>query len=78
MQPKICQHQINLTGVSNGELHDLTNRLTDRVMAYGTEVSTEKSKIMTNSMNNISAVISINSQKVEEATSFEYLRATLC
>ena len=42
------------------------------------ELSTEKSKIMTNSMNNISAVISINSQKVEEATSFEYLRATLC
>ena len=65
-------------GGSIAELQDLTTRLTDRARACGMEVSTEKSKIMTNSMNNISAVISINSQKVEEATSFEYLRATLC
>ena len=35
----------------------------------GTEVSTEKSKIMTNSINNISADISMNSQKLEEVTS---------
>ncbi|WP_419624492.1 hypothetical protein [Thiolapillus sp.] len=65
-------------GGSIAELQDLTTRLTDRARAYGMEVSTEKRKIMTNSMNNISAVISINSQKVEEATSFKYLRATLC
>ena len=32
-----------------------TNRLIDRATAYGMEVSTEKSKIITNSMNNISA-----------------------
>ena len=42
------------------------------------EVSTEKSKIMTNSTNNISAQISMNSQKLEEVTSFKHLGATLC
>ena len=60
------------------ELQDLTNRLVDRVTAYGTEVSTEKSKTMTNSTNNLSADISMNGQKLEEVTSFKYLGATLC
>ena len=41
-------------------------------------VSTEKSKIMTNSTNNISADISMNGQKLEEVTSFKFLGATLC
>ena len=47
-------------------------------MAYGVEVSTKKSKIMTNSMNNFSADISMNGQKLEEETSFKYLGPTLC
>ena len=42
------------------------------------EVGTEKSKVMTNSMNNISADISMNGQKLEEVTSFKCLGATLC
>ena len=42
------------------------------------EVSTGRSKIMTNSMNNTSADISMNGQKLEEVTSFKYLGATLC
>ena len=42
------------------------------------EVRTENSKIMTISMNNISADISMNSQKLEEVISFKYLGATLC
>ena len=42
------------------------------------EISTEKGKIMTNSMNGISADISRNGQKSQEVTSFKYLRATLC
>ena len=54
---------------------DLTNRLVDRARAYGMKVSTEKSKIMTNSSNNINAGISMNSQKLEEVTSFKYLGA---
>ena len=50
----------------------------DRATAYGKEVSTKKSKIMTHSTNNISADISINGKKLEEVTSFKYLGATLC
>ena len=69
---------ISLMGGSKGELKDLTNRLVDGATAYGMEVSTEKSKIMTNSTNNISADISMNGQKLEEPTSFKYLGATLC
>ena len=53
---------IDLTGGSSSELRDLTNRLVDRATAYRMEVSTEKNKIMTNSKNNISIVISMNSQ----------------
>ena len=41
-------------------------------------VSTEKSKIMTKSTIDISADISMNSQKLEEVTSFKYLEASLC
>ena len=65
-------------GGSNGEFQDLTNRLVDRATAYGMEVSTEKSKIMTNSTNNISAYISIYCQMLRKVTSFNYLEATLC
>ena len=65
-------------GSSNGELHRLANRIADRATACGMEVGTEKSKIMTNSTNNISADISMNDQKLEEVTSFKYLGATLC
>ena len=69
---------IDLRGRSNGEFQDLTNRLVDRTKAYGMEVSTGKSKIMTNSMNNIGADIIMNGQNLEEVTSFKYLGATLC
>ena len=47
-------------------------------IAFRMEVSTEKSKIMTNSLNNISADINMNDQKLEDMTSFKYLGATLC
>ena len=50
----------------NSELQYLTNRLVDRATAYGKEVSREKRKIMNNSMNNISAGIRMNGQKLEE------------
>ena len=42
------------------------------------EVSTEKSKTLTNSMNNIRADISMSGQKLVEVTSFKYLGATQC
>ena len=65
-------------GVSDGEHQDLTNRLVDRATAYRMEVSTEKSKIVTNSTNNIGAGINMNGQKLEDVTSIKYLGATLC
>ena len=52
--------------------------LTDRATACGMEVSTEKSKIMNNSMNIASADISMNSQKLEQMTSSKYLGAAQC
>ena len=42
------------------------------------EVSTEKSKIMTNITNTISADINKNGQKLKEVASFKYRGATLC
>ena len=62
---------IDLMGGSSGELQDLTNRLTDRATAYGVEVSTEKSKIMTSSTNFISIDISTNGQKLEGGDQFQ-------
>ena len=53
-------------GGSSGELQELTKRLIDGATTYGMEVSIEKCKIMTNSMNNIHADISMNHQKLEE------------
>ena len=77
MQPTIyLRHRCYSS--SNGELQDLTNRLVDRATAYVAEVSTEMSKIMTNSTNNFGADNSMNGQKLAEVTSFKYLGATLC
>ena len=42
------------------------------------EVSTEKSKIMTNSTNKISADMSRKGRELEEVTSFKCLGAILC
>ena len=61
---------IDLMDSKNRELQDLTNRLVDRATAYVQEVSTEKSKIMTNSTNTISTNISMNGQRLAEVTSF--------
>ena len=68
---------IDLEGGSSGEREDLTNRLIDTTTAYGMEVSTEKSKIMINIMNNISADICMNGKKLGEVTTFKYLGASL-
>ena len=68
---------IDLMGGRNDELQDLTNCLVDRATAYGKDVSTENSKIMTISMNDISTDVSMNGQKLEEMISFKYLGAAL-
>ena len=64
---------IDLMGGSSGELQDLTNRPEDRAMVYMLEVSTKKSKSKTIGTNNISADVSMNRQKLEQAASFKYL-----
>ena len=56
---------IELMDGSSDEFQDLTNRLVDRARTHGMEVSTEKSKIMTNYMNNICVDISMNGEKLE-------------
>ena len=76
MQPTICRRHCAVGG-SNGEPKDLTNRLIDRATAHGMEVSTEKTKIVTNSANNITEDIGMNGQKLEEVTNYMYLGATL-
>ena len=69
---------IDLMNGSNGELRDLTNRLIDRATAYGIKFSTEKSKIMIDSTQNIGADFSTNGLKLEDLTNFKHLGATLC
>ena len=63
---------------SDGELQDLTKGIVEIAAACGMEVSTEKSKTMTNSTNNISSDISMICQKLEDIASVRYLGATLC
>ena len=55
---------------SSNELQDLTNILVARARAYGMEVSTEMSKVIVNSTNEISVNINMNGQPLEEVTSF--------
>ena len=50
-------NEIDFMDGSNGELQDLTNKFAERATAYGMGVSTEKSKIMTNSTNNIRQIL---------------------
>ena len=57
---------IDLMGSSNNELQDLTNRLATSAGAYGMEVSTEKSKVMVNSLTNFNANITMNGEPLEE------------
>ena len=68
----------SIAGGRNDGIQDINNRLVDRATAYGMEVSTEKSKIVTSSTNNIRADIAINGQALEEVTSIKYLGATPC
>ena len=68
---------IDLMGGSSKELQDLTNSLVAKAGDYGMEVSTEKSKVMVNSTNNISTNINMNGEQLEEVISFKYFGATL-
>ena len=59
------------------ELQNLTDSLSGRACAYGMEISTEKSKIMVNSINCDSADIHMNGEMLEEVNQFKYLGSIL-
>ena len=47
-------------------------------MDIWSESQQREERVMTSSINNISAEYSMNGQKLEEVTSFKYLGASLC
>ena len=51
----------------------LVDRLNKAPTAYGMEISTEKTKLMTNNTSGINTKIKVNGQKLETVTSFKYL-----
>ena len=65
-------NDIHLMGGSNFRTSS-TDSLKESETARGTGISTEKSKIMTNSRSNIFADISMNGQRLKEVTSLKYL-----
>ena len=55
------------------ELANLVERLDKASTAYGMEISSKKTKLMTNNTSGINTKIKVNGQKVETVTSFKYL-----
>ena len=55
------------------ELSKLVECLDKASTAYGTEINTEKTKLMTNNTSGINTEIKVNGQKIETDTSFKYL-----
>ena len=55
------------------ELANLVEHLDKASTAYGMEISTKKTKIMTNNTSGINKEIKVNGQKLETVTSFKYL-----
>ena len=55
------------------ELAKLVECLDKAFTAYGTEISAEKTKLMTNNTIGINTEIKVNGQKLETVTSFKYL-----
>ena len=59
------------------ELAKLVEHLNKKPTAYGTDISAEKTKLMTNNTKSINKEIKVNEQKLETATSFKYLGSLL-
>ena len=68
---------IDLMGGNNDELQELTDRLSNSARECGMEISSEKNKVMVNSIDNTTVQISMNGQQLEEVMAFKYLGATL-
>ena len=64
---------INGLAKEEEELAKLAERLDKVSTAYGMEISTEKTKLMTNNTSGINKEIKVNGQKLETVTSFKYL-----
>ena len=64
----------NIDGLAGDEeeLANFVERLDKAFTAYGTEISAEKTKLMTNNTSGINAEIKVNGQKLEAVTSFKY------
>ena len=59
------------------ELVKLVERLNKASTAFGTEISAEKTKLMTNNTSGINIEIKVNGQKLETVTSFKYLGSVI-
>ncbi|WP_419586825.1 reverse transcriptase domain-containing protein, partial [Thiolapillus sp.] len=59
------------------ELSNLVQQLDKKPTAYSMEVSTEKTKLMTNNTSGINTEIKVNGQKFETVTSFKYLGSVI-
>ena len=57
------------------ELANLVERLDETFTAYGMQISTEKTKLMTNNTNGINSNIRVNGEKLETVQGFKYLGA---
>ncbi|XP_058618392.1 uncharacterized protein LOC131531574 [Onychostoma macrolepis] len=68
---------VEIVKAFNQELQELKNKLVERAGAYATEISTEKSKVMVNSIKSTTTNIIMRGHKLEEVEGFKYLGATL-
>ena len=59
------------------ELANLVERLDKAFTAYGMEISAPKTKLITNSTSGINMEIKVNGQRLETATSVEYLDSVI-
>ena len=59
------------------ELENLVERLGKASMAYGMEISAEKTKLTTNNTSGINTEITVNGQELETVTSFKYLGSVI-
>ena len=59
------------------ELAKLVERLDKASAAYGMEIRTEKSKLMTNNTSGINTEIKVSAHELETATSFKYLGSVI-
>ena len=59
----------DINGLAGEELAKLVEHLDNASTAYGMEISTEKTKLMTNDTSGINTEIKVNGQKLETALS---------